>query len=76
MSHATKGNAARGVNRLRGRGHKKGAANVHRLPRLAGVTANAVQGVPGLYTESAQPMRSWPYWFQTGFLPLTIWESL
>ena len=27
------------------------------------------QGADGLDVEMAQPMRSWPYWFQIGFLP-------
>ena len=33
-------------------------------------------GVAGLKTESAQPMRSWPKRFQTGFLPPTICASV
>ena len=27
------------------------------------------QGAAGLKADTAQPMRSWPYWFQIGFLP-------
>ena len=35
--------------------------------RLGLVTA---QGAAGLEVEIDQPMRSWPYWFQIGLLPL------
>ena len=34
-------------------------------------SAAVTYGVTGLNTDSAQPKRSWPYWFQIGFLPLT-----
>lgn len=32
------------------------------------------QGADGLKVETAQPMRSWPNWFQIGFLPPVMVE--
>ena len=43
-------------------------------PRAGAVSAPR-HGVAGLNVESAQPILSWPFWFQIGFLPPTICAS-
>lgn len=44
-----------------------GVGPERRGPRMT--FATRVQGAVGLLVDNAQPMRSWPYWFQIGLLP-------
>jgi hypothetical protein len=55
------------------RGENRTGRGMTAAPRVVRNESVVRQGAAGLKADRPQPMRSWPYWFQIGFLPPTYW---